>query len=97
MCKGQPYNCLYVICTKVLTYKRFVCNCFFMLINPLLCLNVYCLFKHGLLKSARHFKAESILFGICNAGGVVSIFDLVILFGRLISDWRGIFCWGLIS
>ena len=49
------------------------------------------------LKSARYFKAQSILFGICNVGGIVSVFDLVILFGRLISDWQGIFCWGLIS
>ena len=55
--------------------------------NPLVCVNVYCSFKPGLLKSARHFKAQGILFGICNAGGVVSVFDLVVLFGGLILDW----------
>ena len=50
----------------------------FVLINPP---------KPRLLKSARHFKAQGILFGICNPGRVVSVSDLVILFGRLISDW----------
>ena len=55
--------------------------------NPLVCINVYCSFKPGLLKSAKHFKAQVILFGICNAGGVVSVFDLVVLFGGLILDW----------
>ena len=66
-------------------------------INRLLCVNVYCSVKAGLLKSARHFKARGILFGICNAGGVVSVFDLVVLFGGLILGWWGMFCWGLIS
>ena len=110
MYKGQPYNCLYAICTKVLkraktgalfislTHKRFICHCSmlielsFVSINPLLCVNVCCSFKPGLLKSARHFKARGILFGICNAGGVVSVFDLVILFGGLILGWQGMFC-----
>ena len=48
-------------------------------------MSVYYSFKPGLLKSARHFKARGILFGICNVSGVISVFDFVILFGRLIS------------
>ena len=69
----------------------------FVLINPLLCVSVYYSFKPGLLKSARHCKARGILFGIYNVGGVISVFDFVISFGRLISGWRRLFCWGLTS
>ena len=69
----------------------------FVSINPVLCANAYCSFKLGLLKSARHFKDRGIFFGIFNAVGVVSVFDLVILFGGTFWCLQEMFCWGLIS
>ena len=54
-------------------------------------MGVYYSFKPGSLKSARHFKARGILFGICNGGGVIYVFNLVTWFRvgeeYFVEDW----------